>query len=119
MFSPEQPGRIRKKCAMPRDNVVTPFREMRERRKNVVNIERPAKVWIVRQRFEHGFGSVVNRTIGFNQLHGGIEGGLGNFWKTLADLRVLRREIIDRIARGALPPMNPQRAKAAVAVINH
>src|ERR1700743_1614335 len=119
MPAPENFCSPREKRPMLRDLSISPLCEPCEQWKGLIQIQQPPEVPVVRQRLNDRLRSTVNGTVGFNQLHGGLESRTWNFGKTYRDLRVLRWQIIEPLARGALPAVYPQGAKAAIAVINH
>ena len=74
---------------------------------------------IVRERAEDGLGAAINAAIYLDQLNGGLELAARHFGKTSRHAGVLKRQIIEVIAGGVLPAVNPQLAEIAVAIIDH
>ena len=60
----------------------------------------------------------MNRAVGFDELHRSLVGFARNFREAFSNLRILRGKIFDRVASDTLPPFYPERAKAALPIIN-
>src|SRR5579862_2020857 len=74
---------------------------------------------VVGEGFENGLRRAINRTVRFNQLNRGIKLFAWNFRETLRNLRILGSKIVNKLTSYALPAAYPERAKPAMAVINH
>ena len=74
---------------------------------------------IVGEGTKGGFGAAVNGAVRLDELHGALELLARQFGKTGRDGRVLKGEIINAMAGGALPAVNPKGAEIAIAIENH
>jgi hypothetical protein len=108
----------RKQPAVPRDEAVRKFRGAGDERRILVPVRQPGTVPAAGQRAEHRLGAEADRAVRFDQMDGAVEFLAAQFGKPRRQRRVLRRKIIHAVRCRPLPAADPERAEAAIAVIN-
>ena len=117
--APTPAGKSGEKRAVFRNHAICPFGKSRKNGQAVVSAQQPLPVGIFGQRPEHSLRARINHTVGRNELNRRVKARAGNFGKLFRNARVLRGQIIHRLARQLLPAANPEAAKMAVTVKDH
>ena len=101
---------------MSRDQAVSEFGNRRESRNALISPKRPSSS--VSKRAKDRPGAAVNASVSLDELDGLIEASARDFREALGDGRILEWEIVNAIARYALPTGDPIAAEVAIAIEN-
>src|SRR5678815_3387705 len=100
------------------NEAIAALRHCREKWPLLIGLPQPLLSRILCTHAEGCLCSAVNAAIGFDQLNGGIELLARYFRKTKRNDGVLNRQVIHAVATDLLPALDPERAEAAIAVVN-
>src|SRR5438045_2296347 len=103
MPSPSHTREPGKEPPMSSHKSVGPLRQAGQARRALIPMEQPNTLWIVRQRSQGRLGPGVNRTVRFQKMNCGFQGGARQFGELSGKALILKGKIVNALKGGRTP----------------